>query len=191
VLACQLLNVREQTAVDDLSPRAREILDVARDLLDEQGSDGLSMRKLADRLGMRAPSLYKHFPNKDALEAALISRGFEEQGEQFEAALRDSPEPLAAIAAVYRAYAQQHPHLYRLMYDRSLNRDLLSPGSEDRAVAPAVRAAGGDRSLARAIWAFAHGMTVLELNNRFPADADLDAAWERGLAALQASVARR
>ena len=50
-----------------------------------------------------------------------------------------------------------------------------------------VRAAGGDRDLARAAWAFAHGMTILELNNRFPAGADLDAAWRRGMDSLDPS----
>jgi hypothetical protein len=74
------------------------------------------------------------------------------------------------------------------MYDRSLNRSLLVPGTEDRAVAPVVRAVGEDGDLARAAWAFVHGMTILELNNRFPEDADLDAAWQRGLAALEASI---
>jgi hypothetical protein len=42
----------------------------------------------------------------------------------------------------------------------------------------------GDQDRARAIWAFAHGMTILELDGRFPAGADLDAAWARGVAAL-------
>jgi len=51
-------------------------------------------------------------------------------------------------------------------------------------VIPVVQAAGGDRDLARAAFAFAHGMMILELNGRFPADADLDAAWRRGTAAL-------
>ena len=44
-----------------------------------------------------------------------------------------------------------------------------------------MEAAGGDEALARAAWAFAHGMTVLELNGRFPPGADLDAAWREGL----------
>ena len=35
------------------------------------------------------------------------------------------------------------------------------------------------------MWAFAHGMVMLELDHRFPADADLDAAWEAGIAAFQ------
>jgi AcrR family transcriptional regulator len=146
------------------------------------------MRHLAARLGIRAPSIYKHFAGKPAVEAALISIGFFEQAELFEAALRESEEPLLAMAEAYRTYAKSNPQLYRLINDRSLDRRLLIEGSEERAVIPAVRAAGDDRDLARAAWAFAHGMTILELNDRFPADADLDAAWKRGMRALQGSI---
>jgi hypothetical protein len=54
-----------------------------------------------------------------------------------------------------------------------------------------VRALGGDGDIARAVFAFAHGMTILELNDRFAPGADLDAAWRRGLAALRASIPAR
>lgn len=170
--------------MDGLRPRAREIVTVARQLLEDEGLDSFSMRRLADRLGVRAPVIYKHFAGKSALVAALISVGFEEQAALFEAALASSDHPLTAMAAIYRAYGRDNPNLYRLMYDRDLDRPLLLPGSEERAVIAAIRAAGGDRDLARAAWAFAHGMTILELNDRFPADADLDAAWRRGMASL-------
>ena len=40
------------------------------------GPDALTMRRLAERLGIRAPSLYKHLPDKAALEAAIIATGF-------------------------------------------------------------------------------------------------------------------
>jgi AcrR family transcriptional regulator len=168
-----------------LSSRARAIVDAARALLEEEGADGLSMRRLAGRLGIRAPSIYKHLPDKQALEHALISAGFEQQGVAFEAALSE-PDPIGAIAEAYRDFARRHPHLYRLMTERPLDRDRLVPGSEDRAARPVVEAFG-DRDLARAAWAFAHGLTILELNDRFPADADLDAAWSRGLDALRAA----
>jgi len=52
-----------------------EIVDAAREALEAGGLDALSMRRLADRLGIRAPSLYKHFPDKGALEAALMADG--------------------------------------------------------------------------------------------------------------------
>ena len=50
-------------------------------------------------------------------------------------------------------------------------------------------AVGHDRERARAVLAFAHGMVLLEMDGRFPPWADVDGAWESGLAAL--SPARR
>jgi AcrR family transcriptional regulator len=173
---------------EQLSPRAREIVHAARELIEEQGIEALSMRNLGARLGIRAPSIYKHFHSKEALEAALISIAFEEQAALFEQALHSSDQPLVALARAYRSYAQGNPQLYMLVNDRTLNRELLAPGSEERAAAPIIRVAGGDRDLARAAWAFAHGMTILELKRRFPQGVDLDAAWRRGIEALQASA---
>jgi AcrR family transcriptional regulator len=174
-----------------LSPRAQEIVAAARALLEEEGREALSMRRLAERLGIRAPSIYKHLPDKQALENALISAGFEQQAAAFEAALADADDPIGAIATVYRAFARRHPHLYRLMTGRPLDRAGLVPGAEQRAAAPVYEAFGRDRDLARAAWAFAHGMTILELDDRFPPDADLDAAWKRGLDALRTATAGR
>ena len=177
------------SVMDGFRPRAREMVIAARQLLEDEGLDSFSMRRLAERLGVRAPVIYKYFASKSALMAALISVGFEEQAEFFEAALTSSDRPLTAMAAIYRVYGRDNPNLYRLMYDRDLDRSLLVPGSEERAVLAALRAAGGDRDLARAAWAFAHGMTILELNSRFPSDADLDAAWSRGMTSLDPSAA--
>jgi AcrR family transcriptional regulator len=173
------------SAPDTLTPRAREIVDVARELLEEEGPDALSMRRIAERLGIRAPSIYKHLPDKQALENALISAGFEEQAKLFEAAVRRNDDAVTAIARAYRRWARRHPHLYRLMTERPLDRDNLVPGAEDRAGRVLYEAFGGDADRARAAWAFAHGMTILELNDRFPPGADLDAAWERGIEALR------
>ena len=166
-------------ASNTLSPRAREIVAAARELLEAEGPEGLSMRRVAERVGIRAPSIYKHLPDKQALEAALISAGLEEWAEAFEG---DSPEELGRT---YRAYALAHPHLYRLMTERPLERDRLTPGVEERAARPMVDAVGGDPDAARAVWAFAHGMTILELSGRFPSGADLDAAWETGMRAFR------
>jgi AcrR family transcriptional regulator len=169
---------------ETLTPRAQEIVAAARELLESEGPGALSMRRVADRLGIRAPSIYKHLPDKRTLENALISDAFEEQAVSFAAAIEDGGDPLTAIASAYRRFALAHPHLYRLMTDRALDRAGLVPGAEDRAARPVVDAMGGDVDRARAVWAFAHGMTILELNDRFPAGADLDAAWATGLAAF-------
>jgi AcrR family transcriptional regulator len=173
------------SAPDLLTPRAREIVDTARAIVDAEGLGALTMRRIGERLGIRAPSLYKHFPDKQALEAAIISAAFEEQAEEFEHAVAGSDDPLAALAAAYRRFALAHPHLYRLMTDQELRRDLLVPGVEERAGLSVYRAAGEDANRARAAWAFAHGMALLEITNRFPPGADIDAAWREGIRAFQ------
>jgi AcrR family transcriptional regulator len=167
-----------------LSPRAREIVAAARELLEAEGPEGLSMRRVAERLGIRAPSIYKHLPDKQALQAAVISEGFDELAEVFERAVHGADEPVAALARAYRAHATRHPHLYRLMTERPLDRERLAAGVEERAARPLVEAAG-DEDAARALWAFAHGMAILELNARFPPGADLDAAWAKGVDAFR------
>ncbi|RYP88023.1 TetR family transcriptional regulator [Nocardioides guangzhouensis] len=173
---------------EDRSARAQEIVAAARVLLEEEGGDGLSMRRLAERLGIRAPSIYKHLPDKRTLENALISDGFVELAAAFEPAVGAGAggreQVVAALGAAYRNFGRRHPHLYRLMTDRELDREHLTPGVEELAARPLVEAMGGDVDLARAAFAFAHGMTVLELNDRFPPGADVDAAWARGLRAL-------
>jgi AcrR family transcriptional regulator len=152
--------------------RRGEIVATARDLLEEEGEAALTMRRLADRLGIKAPSLYKHLPDKAELEVALMSEGLEEFGHE----LRKAGQGLGALAGAYRAWALRHPHLYRLMTDRPLPRDRLPAGLEARAAEPLLMALR-DPDRARAAWAAAHGLVSLELAGRFPAEADLDAAW--------------
>ncbi|MET7408395.1 TetR/AcrR family transcriptional regulator [Streptomyces parvulus] len=171
---------------DRLSPRAREIVAAARTLLEESGPAALTLRALADRLGIKAPSLYKHFPDKEAVETELVVRALTGAAEAMEAAEAREPGSLTGLARAYRAYALAHPHLYCLMTERPLPRASLPAGLEDRAAAPLMRVCGGEQDLARSFWAFAHGMVVLEIHGRFPADADLDAAWTRGVGALGA-----
>ena len=170
------------TAPAELSTSAREILDTARGILEEEGRDALTMRAIGLRMGIRAPSLYKHFPDKRAIEVSLIAVGFVELADVIDSAT-SGRRPLAALGRAYRRFALDHPHLYRLMTTQPLPRDDLPPGLEDRAAAPLLSIAGS-LPRARAIWGFAHGLVMLELNGRFPAGADIDAAWREGIRAF-------
>lgn len=167
-----------------MSERSGQIVDAACVLIEEGGSAALTMRALGERLGIRAPSLYKHFPDKGAVEAQVITFALRELANALAAA-----DSLVELADAYRAYALAHPHLYRLMSAGPLPRHLLPAGVEDAAALPLLRAVGGDPDRARAVWAFAHGMVMLELDGRFPPDADLDGAWRAGLTAFAALVA--
>jgi AcrR family transcriptional regulator len=164
---------------DALTARQRDVLDAARGLLAAEGVEALTHGRVARALGIRTPSLYKHFTGKRELEAALIAEGLEAAAEALEAAGPGLP----AVAAAYRAFALENPHVYGLMTAGPLPRDLLPAGLEARAAAPILRAVP-DADLARAAWAFAHGMLALELAGRFPPGADLDAAWAKAVDAF-------
>ncbi|MER5418463.1 TetR/AcrR family transcriptional regulator [Streptosporangium roseum] len=170
-----------------LTPRAAEIVSAARALLEEEGRDALTVRALADRLGIRAPSLYKHFSDKAAVEAALMERGLAETGAALHAALHSTPaeEPIGAVLRAYRRIGLAHPNLYRLTTSGPLPRQRLAPGLEEWAGTPFFLAAG-EPYLAQALWSFAHGMVILELDGRYPEGSDLDRTWSEGAHAFTA-----
>ena len=167
--------------------RRAEIVATARDLLEQEGEAALTMRSIASRLGIRAPSLYKHFPDKEAIEVELMATGFAELGDALEMSVAGSSQPVADVAAAYRHWALEHPHLYRLLTNRPLPRGRLPAGVEARAARPLLDAVGGSLAAARAVWGLAHGLVSLQLSDRFPPGADIDAAWEVGIAMVTTS----
>jgi AcrR family transcriptional regulator len=166
--------------------RRTQIVDAARRILEEQGPEALSMRNVAAEIGIRAPSLYEHIADKRALESAIIAAGLSEQGSALAGALHSSVDPLTEMMGVWRQWALTHPHLYRLIYVRDLDRDDPAVAAGERSAAePMWTLCGGDVVGARVIWAFAHGMVQLELSDRFPPGADIEVLWQRGLEALR------
>jgi AcrR family transcriptional regulator len=89
--------------------RAR-ILAAALQLVDEQGVDKLSMRRLATVLGVDAMALYRHLPDKAAVIGGMVELVF---GEFQLPSLPNGGwrEQVRAFVAAYRALAQRHPNL--------------------------------------------------------------------------------
>jgi len=165
-----------------LTTRQREILDASRELLERDGIDALSLGSVAKQLGIKTPSLYKHFAGRADIEAALIGTGLEELADALEAAGPD----LHAIGAAYRTFALANPELYRLITAGPLPREKLPEGLEARASLPLHKAIS-DPHLARAVSAFAHGMVSLEIAKRFPPWSKLEKSWARALDAFAAA----
>lgn len=185
--------------------RAAEIIAAARVLLETEGRAALTMRRLGEALGIRAPSLYKHVPGKRAVEIALIEIGLAEMGEALHRAVADPQAPGTGVAgrvpeapsrtgvagrvlATYRAESLARPNLYRLATTGPLPRADLTPGLEDWAGEPWFIAAG-DPFLAQAMWSFAHGMVILELDQRYPEGSELDRTWQSGAEAFALAAA--
>jgi AcrR family transcriptional regulator len=168
------------------SRRVGEAVAAARRILEEEGADGLTMRRLADEMGIQAPSLYKHFSGKADLELLLIEDALFDAGEATHLALHPSGQEsrLLNLLLTYRAYSLAHPNLYRLATSGHLARQRLPEGLEEWAGNPWF-VVTGDPSLAQALWSLAHGMVVLELDDRYPRGSDLEATWRAGAAAFE------
>ncbi len=148
-----------------------QIITAGREILDATGPASVTMQAVAARVGVRAPSLYKHFANKDALKAVLVGLALAESG----AALRPVRD-VAALLRDYRAVALAQPNLYRLATVGPLDREALPAGLEEWSGAPFFEVTG-DSHAAQALWAAAHGMASLEIDGRFPTGTAPEATW--------------
>src|SRR6516165_11572378 len=77
----------------------REILDIARDVMNEEGVNGLSLAEVARRLGVQPPSLYKYFPSLLAIYDALFLEGQRQHLEAMRAGMRGASPGLNALTA--------------------------------------------------------------------------------------------
>jgi len=99
-----------------------DIVDAAVELLDETGNQSaVSLRSVARRIGIAAPSIYRHFPDQPAIMLAVVQRAFGELETYLRdataAAGNDDPRRrLYACCYAYLHYAREHPERYRTMF---------------------------------------------------------------------------
>ncbi len=113
------------------------LLAAAVELVGEAGPRGFTMAEAARRAEVSVAAPYKHFPDRDALLAALAAQGYRQQREQFHAAVsraKTAQEQLVAAAVAYLDFAVQHRPLFEVMFGAGL----------DKAAHPDLAAAGGE-----------------------------------------------
>lgn len=165
----------------DVQRRSRDdVLAVAEDLFTRAGPQGLSVRHIADALGVSRQIVYSRFAGKPDLVRALHNEGFRRLTTHFAAVPgpAGSSTHVLAMARAYRASALASPALYGLMFGRPIAE--FAPDDLARAVAaasfqPVVEAArawlavhsgpatdSAALGLALRIWAATHGVVSLE-----------------------------
>jgi len=112
-----------------MKPTAERVLDVAENLFAERGYQATSLGDVAERVGIRSPSLYNHFRNKEALYHAVIARLLD----KFDVPLRELREGEVTRERIRRWQARlirmhvENPNLARLLQHEALSG---GPGSE-------------------------------------------------------------
>ncbi len=162
-----------------------EILDAATGLLLETGdAKAVSIRSVAQRVGVTPPSIYLHFADKDALLDAVCVRYFEKLDEQMQAvAAAAGPSPVEVLRAqglAYVRFALETPELYRIatMGEGHPGSDVDMMLNSSAFRAHAGRGGGVDRregiyppgdptTLALELWTAAHGVAALLISRPY------------------------
>lgn len=155
----------------------RALIAAAERMIEKEGPAKLTLREAARVAGVSVAAPYRHFADKQALVAAVLTKGFVELTRTTEEARGRARTPLTALSAVgvaYVKFAAAHPSIYRLMFgpgtEKAQHPELLAAGKDALGVVvSAVRtcqesgdiAAGNTEQLALAGWAICHGLASL------------------------------
>jgi len=97
----------------------KNILEAAYAIVKEEGWQGLSMRKIADRIEYTAPIIYEYFSNKEAILQELTKKGFVSLIKMLETAKGEFTEPEQQLEAMWMAYwnfAFTDKEMYQVMF---------------------------------------------------------------------------
>lgn len=100
------------------------LLQAATDMLAETGIENLSLRKLADRVGVSRTAPYHHFKDKNELLCAIAEEGFRHWHQQADSILAQQElsarEKYRQFVHGYIGYAADNPEMYELMFGRAI-----------------------------------------------------------------------
>lgn len=163
---------RDRRAERRAATRA-EVLDVAWDTVRRDGLAALSLRDVAQRVGLRPPSLYSYFESKNAIYDAMFAQAAEQYLDVVTAvpATGDPVEDLSALTRRFLEFCTADPSRYQLLFQRTV------PGFEPSAASYAVAGQALDAVRRR----------LADLGVTDPAAIDLATAMATGLADQQIS----
>ena len=153
-----------------------EILKTAIHLVEQGHAEGLSLRAIASALGVKAPSLYRYFPDKEALEIAIAEEVLSAMRVELQAA-SESPEPetrFRGIVDAYLRFARERFALYSLIVQNRLPGTYGSKAGKAvwnllLDVASGISGQRDDTAAAGATSSFLHGYATLEHSGAFGA----------------------
>ena len=177
-----------------------EILDATTELLLETGhAKAVSIRSVAQRVGVTPPSIYLHFADKDALLDAVCPRYFEKLDEEMQRAAADQPSRIDVLRAqglAYVRFALKTPELYRIAtmgegrpgsdVDITLNSSAFvhMRNSVESLMAEGIYPPGDSTAMALELWTVAHGVAALLISRPYLPWGDAEAFADRVMRAV-------
>lgn len=147
------------------------LIEEARDALKTAPSEAVTLKALAERLGVSQPAPYRHFSSRDALMRAVAADGFRRFREELMRAVEaPADDRFARGCQAYLDFAARNFGVYRLMFSgrhlaEGADLELASASAAAFAVLLAAVSSGAAEAEARptaiALWAALHGMALL------------------------------
>lgn len=167
------------------------LCDVAEQKFAEHGPDGVTLRQLADALGVSSMTPYRYFKDKDAILAAVRARAFTrfaEAMEQARKAFEAGVSKQRTLGDAYVDFALANPASYKMMFDvyqptfeaypdltTAMDRAKATMGNTTLHLPPQAGFVGGPELAAHMFWAMLHGAVMLQLANLLRGDPAIDA----------------
>ncbi len=171
-----------------------QIIELARDLIEESGLEALSLAKLAEALHIKAPSLYKHVQSKGELirEVNLLTSRELTSAilDASETASRETDDPKAqfmAMGQAYREFVLSKPKTYTLAFTDMDSEWRPDPAQLEGMAIPlqkvmaALSGEAASLTALRGAMALVHGFMLLEINNMYQRGGNLETAYFEAL----------
>jgi len=175
------MGIQERRERERIETREK-IMDAARELFIEEGYDGVSMRKVAQKIEYSPTAIYVHFPDKEQLFLELCHSDFRRLAAQFLklAEIKDPVERLRRIGYAYADFGTKNPNHYRMMFMTAhppVDDDMEGKGNPEedayaflRETVKEALATGAFRSdltdadlISQTVWAGVHGVVSLQI----------------------------
>jgi AcrR family transcriptional regulator len=120
----RVVSVKQEKASYHHGDLRTTLVDAASEMLKQAGIDGLSLRKLADKVGVSRTAPYHHFKDKNELLCAIAEQGFmrwqDDAQRIFQQTNLPAKDKYRQFIQGYIAYAADNPELYDLMFGRTI-----------------------------------------------------------------------
>jgi AcrR family transcriptional regulator len=152
------------------SPTATSLLDTAVSLVEAEGPAALTVRRVSEEAGMSTIGIYSHFASKEGLVGAVWGVGFTRLTLALSEVEGSGIDRVVGLATRYLGWAGRHPHLYGIMFGRTVT--AMTVDEEARASSRAafdvlVDACTGlvddPEATALTVWQYLHGVASLEI----------------------------
>jgi AcrR family transcriptional regulator len=154
-----------------------DIIDVSRAIIEDEGVEQLTIRRIAETINRTQPAVYQHFSSKDAILEAVVTDGFTALAERLKRATRGGKTSLTAIANAYVRFGLERPRLYNVMFvgppaitfaagaatpmPAHTAFNIMAAAVAESGVTPAQTEA-----VTEIVWASLHGLVTLSITRR-------------------------